>query len=990
VKPRRFLLYALLATLIYPQVQYNHPEIEWQSFETEHFKIHFYGETETTAREGAAVAEKIYPHVTTLYQFEPRSKTHIVFLDTDDISNGASYYYDNKIYIWATPLDFELRGSHRWLQNVITHEFTHIISLQKAMKAGTKMPAMYFQWMGYEKERRKDVLYGYPNRLVSYPLPGTVVPPWLAEGVAQFMYEGANWDVWDTHRDMILRDRVLHGKQLSFTEMNTFGKKGIGNESVYNAGYAFCRYIAVKYGADKLPQLLESLSNPFQFSISKAIKQVLHVPAEELYNDFTATLQKRYETLSSTVRSNERKGTVLVSKGSANLYPRWSPDGNFIAFLSNQDNDYFGQTDLFLYDRKTKTAKKLVPNVRSAPSWNPTGKVIYYSRKPDFPDRHGSFYYDLYAYDLKKEKERRLTRDQRVQSPVFIPMDSSIVFLSTFDGGQNLYQLILKTRTIRKLTNFQDHRMLSSVTYDTTRHQLLFTVTQNHFRNIAYLSLEDSTLGWLLDDPEWDERDITAFGDLYIYSEDRSGIFNLYGFNPETQKQGYLTNVLGGAFMPHVNTRGEIVYSLYEDGGYKIALLDSLQWLEPAVVGYSPTYFRRNQSLDPPLVELDTTDAQPYSDQFPNMFVLPKLMVDYGTVKPGFFFYSTEILERLALFGMASVNQIRDVDFFFMFEYRGFYPTLFMEFYFLTRNVNEKYYYSVIPVDDRLKFQLLQFRGGMRFPLFGISELELYSIWQRYRAFVKDFIPEEQILQGTAYDYFQGLTGGIRWNLTAMKPRFDRDINPSQGFEVDIDMAYEDNHFIDRLDFSKYSTFVSVFKANPTLRFQGTGRYHLEIPHTKRWTITVEAQSGWMSNTQADSFFNFFGGGLEGIQGYPYYSIEGNRWLMGEVAFRVPLFRQRHYSMGWFILQNSVLGFLVQAGDAWNGAEATPQWKRSVGIQWRLNGFSFYNFPTAIQVELHRGLDHFTRKVFNQQSNSEDIFNYGQENRFYLSILFGF
>ncbi len=986
---KQFFLYGLLVTLTYSQVQYNHPEIKWQSFETEHFKIHFYDQTETTAREGAAVAELIYPHVTALYQFEPREKTHIVFLDTDDISNGASYYYDNKIYIWATPLDFELRGSHRWLQNVITHEFTHIISLQKAMKAGTKIPAVYLQWMGYEKERRKDVLYGYPNRLVSYPLPGTVVPPWLAEGVAQLMYEGANWDVWDTHRDMILRDRVIHDKQLTFTEMNTFGKRGIGNESVYNAGYAFCRYIAVKYGADKFPQLMESLSSPFQFSIAKTINKVLHVSAKELYDSFSETLQKRYETLTMTVQNNERKGTILVSEGSANLYPRWSPDGNSFAFLSNRENDYFGQTDLFLYKIKTRALHKLVSNVRSAPSWNSSGNVIYYSRKPDFPNRHGSYYYDLYAYDLNQEKEYRLTKDRRVQSPVFIPTDSSIVFLSTRDGSQNLYQLDLQTSAIRGLTDFQDHRILSSVVYDTTRHQLLFTVTQNHFRNIAYLSLEDSTLGWLMDDPEWDERDIIANGDLYVYSEDRSGIFNLYGFNPKTREQGYLTNVFGGAFMPDINRKGETVYSLYEDGGYKIALLDSLQWIEPEVVGYTPTYYRRNQALAPPLVQLDSTEAQPYSDQFPNMFVLPKLMVDYGTVKPGFFFYSTEILERLALFGMASVNQIKDVDFFFMFEYRGFYPTMFMEFYFLTRNVNEKYYYSVIPIDDRLKFQLLQFRGGLRFPLLGISQLELYAVWQRYRAFVKDYIPKEQILQGTAYDYYQGLSGGIRWNLTAMKPRFDQEINPSQGFELNLDLGYEDNHFIDRLDFSKYSTIISVFKANPTVRFQGTGRYHLELPRTKRWTITIEAQSGWMSNTQADSFFNFFGGGLEGIQGYPYYSIEGNRWLMGEVAFRVPLFRQRHYSVGWLILQNSVLGFLFQTGDAWNGAEATPQWKRSVGIQWRLNGFSFYNFPTAIQVELHRGLDHFTRKVFNQP-NSKDIFSYGQENRFYLSILFSF
>ena len=67
-------------------------------------------------------------------------KTHIIFMDTDDYSNGAAYYFDNKIEIWASPLDMELRGSHRWLQNVITHEFTHIVSMQAAMKFGRSVP----------------------------------------------------------------------------------------------------------------------------------------------------------------------------------------------------------------------------------------------------------------------------------------------------------------------------------------------------------------------------------------------------------------------------------------------------------------------------------------------------------------------------------------------------------------------------------------------------------------------------------------------------------------------------------------------------------------------------------------------------------------------------------------------------------------------------------------------------------------------------------
>ena len=146
----RKLLFLSLISIIYTQGHYNHPEINWRTFETDNFQIHFYESTEGTAREGAFIAEKIYPFITNLYEFKPKEKTDIIFIDTDDISNGAAYYYDIKIIIWASPMDFELRGSHRWLQNVITHEFAHIVSMQKAMKAGLRFPGAYVQWLGYE------------------------------------------------------------------------------------------------------------------------------------------------------------------------------------------------------------------------------------------------------------------------------------------------------------------------------------------------------------------------------------------------------------------------------------------------------------------------------------------------------------------------------------------------------------------------------------------------------------------------------------------------------------------------------------------------------------------------------------------------------------------------------------------------------------------------------------------------------------------------
>ena len=99
----------VLAATLYGQFRYNHPEINWQTFDTDHFQIHFYEGTESSAREGAYVAEQIFPYITGLYDYEPQTKTDIIFTDLDDISNGAAYYYDNKIII----------GHRHWILNCV-------------------------------------------------------------------------------------------------------------------------------------------------------------------------------------------------------------------------------------------------------------------------------------------------------------------------------------------------------------------------------------------------------------------------------------------------------------------------------------------------------------------------------------------------------------------------------------------------------------------------------------------------------------------------------------------------------------------------------------------------------------------------------------------------------------------------------------------------------------------------------------------------------
>jgi len=977
------VIFAFQATLN-GQAKYNHPELNWYTFETENFKIHYHEETEISAREAATVAEVVFPKITSFYDFSPESKTDIILKDTDDYSNGAAYYYDNKIVIWATPLNFELRGSHRWLQNVITHEFAHIVSLQKSMKMGNKIPGAYLQFMGFEKEKRKDVLYGFPNRLVSYPIPATVVPPWLAEGSAQYMYDGADWDHWDTHRDMILRDRALNDKLLSFNEMNTFGKKGIGNESTYNSGFALSRYIAYKYGSNVIKDVMQELSNPLQYSINDAFYNVIDVDGEVIYNDFILTLKERYEKLSSPIDVNKTTPNIIAGKGTTNMFPVWAPDTNVFAYLSNKGNDFFGQTDLYILNLDDNNEKKISGSVYSAPTWHPDGLHIYYSKKPMFPDKNGSRYYDIYEYNLSSEKEKRLTNGARSISPVFIKSDSSIAFIATKDGAQDIYIYDLKNKEIIQITDFNNRPIISSLNFNKYDNSLYFDISTHHYRDIGKISLNDTTFNMVLSNDLWDERNITFSNNgSVIYADDKSGIFNLYLIDEKNKKQGYVTNVLGGAFMPNMNQNGRLIYSLYHDGAYKIALIDTLAIIEDDLVGYANNYYQKNANLTAPITKLDTSEAHKYVDQFPNMFLMPKLMYEYGTAKPGFYFYSSEILERLSLFGGMSLNSRMDADLFFIFEFNRFYPTVFFETFYLTRNTSDRTrYQDIYEIDSDIKFRMLLFRPGIKFPLYG-STIEIFSSFQRYRAFVKESLPLENIEAGVAYDYYKGISLNFDWKLNVIKPRLDGSINPSNGFILAAKLDFEKNNFIDGLDLSDAGTLVEDFKNNDLTRVQGELTYHYEIPWVERLTTSLHLSGGYMSNAKVDSFFHFFNGGMSGLKGYPFYGIEGTKSALIDLTVRLPIFREEHIKLGWFIMQNSVLGAVFQIGDAWR-EKNDQMWKKSIGLQWRINGFSFYNYPTAIELEIHRGLTKFERVI------KGDSYSYGKENRTYFKLLFDF
>ncbi|MEE8335712.1 MAG: BamA/TamA family outer membrane protein [Candidatus Neomarinimicrobiota bacterium] len=177
---------------------------------------------------------------------------------------------------------------------------------------------------------------------------------------------------------------------------------------------------------------------------------------------------------------------------------------------------------------------------------------------------------------------------------------------------------------------------------------------------------------------------------------------------------------------------------------------------------------------------------------------------------------------------------------------------------------------------------------------------------------------------------------------------------------------------------------MSKYKNNDLFRFSSAGIYHHELSKKRHLGLSAKVNYSWISNTKVDSFFYFYAGGISGLKGYTYYSLGGTRKFTGELDLAIPLLRERHFTLGWFTLQNIALVFITQAGDAWNPKFNNFTLKKSAGVQMRFQGFSFYNYPTAIGIGIHHGFDNYSDPA------GEYLGRLKEKNRVYFTMLFDF
>ncbi len=571
---------------------YPYNNLPWYTIQSPHFLVHFQKGNSRSAQIVSRVAEEVYGPITSLYHHKPDSRISIVLHDREDYSNGATYFFDNMIDIWVPALDMPLRGTHNWFRNVITHEFTHMVEIQAAMKRTRHVPAFYLQWLSYEDVRRPDVLYGYPNGIITLPFSGVSIPAWFAEGTAQFQREGLHYDYWDSQRDMIIRTRALSHKMLSLRQMGTFSSKtSIEREVVYNQGFGLVRYLVYRFGENVLYRITHALSKPGVNDIDRAIRDATGVDGYTVYDQWVASLYAGYKKGIRNLRFSA--ADTLEKKGFYDLAPQFSPDGRRLAFLSNKGKDTY-EVSLYIHDLSDSSSKKVISNALNLQktrdntdtygfqirpkikpdaarfTFSPDGKKIAYSRHTNNP--YGEYYQDIFIYDLKTHKNKRMTHSARVSQPDWSPDGKHLVAVREHDATLNLVELDIADDSLHTLLHFDNGEQLYQPVWSADGKSIYYSAANLGLRGIYRYDLATGKTQPLLLDDSTDYRDpaVGPDGNYLYYSANPDDIYNIYRLNLATGQKQQITSVLGGAFEPSVNDKGELAYSEYMADGFKI------------------------------------------------------------------------------------------------------------------------------------------------------------------------------------------------------------------------------------------------------------------------------------------------------------------------------------------------------------------------------------------------------------------------------------
>lgn len=611
------------------KVQYD--DFEFQTFNTDHFEFYLYPEEEEAVGDAARMAERWYQRHSRTFLREFYERKPVIFY-----ANDADFHQTNAIggtlgegtggvtESLKERVIMPLTGSYKETDHVLGHELVHSFQYDIALS------------------RTDSIRFAFQ-----------LVPLWLTEGMAEYFSVGR----LDAHTAMWMRDAALRDDlptiETITRDMSYFP---------YRYGQAYLAYIGGKYGDVAVANLFKMSG---RVGVDSAFVYTLGITADSLSTEWITAVKDTYLPLTEGRDDNEAAGREVLSKdidsGDMNIAPVVSPDGQYVAFLSEKDlfeiNLFIADTNTGEVVRKLKSGNRdshfdAIRFIASAGSWSPDGRSFAFITFVEGDN-------EISILDWSKgDVIQRYAMEgvTAITNLAWSPNGEDLAF-SGMDGGiSDLYILTMESGEVRQLTN--DRYADLQPAWSPDGETLAFTTDRGesgtNFRTLEYGEPRIATI----DTKSLDINVYRPFDglhhnpqfspdgqDLYFIS-DHDGFKDLYRLEIASNDVYKLTNLKTGvsgitAMSPAMSVasqNGMMMFSVFGDSKYTVYAKESDD-LEGELVQFGNLEDRPIASVLPPFRGIDEglvgsylndpLTGLPEDQDYSSDLYSPRLKLDY-------------------------------------------------------------------------------------------------------------------------------------------------------------------------------------------------------------------------------------------------------------------------------------------------------------------------------------------------------------------------
>ncbi|MEI9937166.1 MAG: hypothetical protein WDO69_08060 [Pseudomonadota bacterium] len=554
------------------QAHAGDPYLEWYTVKTPHFRVHYHGGEEDIAQRTASSAESVYQRLVPQLGWAPKQVTEIVITDDTDSANGsASTLPYNVVRLFATaPDDMSPLGDYdNWINELITHEYTHILQIDNT----SGLPAIGNAILGKTFA------------------PNNAQPRWILEGLAVVMESEhtSGGRLRSSQFDMYLRADVLDQRLARLDEISNPARRWPGGNLWYLYGANFIGWIVDTYGPDTYAAVATDYgASVIPWGINRAIRRVTGRTYEQLYEGWRAYLERKYaaQTLSVQARGL-RQGRRLTRRGFNASTPVFMPQcgqrgGPRLVYARDDGNTTAGIYSLELDAQDPDASAELLARSGGHGLSVDRDCSLYFDNSA--PSNRLYFFNDLLRQPANtrspagtERNRQRLTVGARAGTPDVSPDGRWLSYVTNRAGTSTLRIARVNAQHElegeRALVPSAEYEQAYTPRFSPDGRQLAYSAwTRGGYRDIRVVDVQSGSFYEVTHDRAIDQQPVwSPDGKTLYFVSDRTGIANVFAYELGSRKLLQVTNVLTGAYMPAVSSDGRrMVYVGYDSHGFDL------------------------------------------------------------------------------------------------------------------------------------------------------------------------------------------------------------------------------------------------------------------------------------------------------------------------------------------------------------------------------------------------------------------------------------